>query len=174
MRNVTCKTSPVSRAQGHSAVGGAAYRAGENLKAEGAGKDGADKWFRYSGRQVVVREAFIMAPKDAPEFVFDRGELWNTVEAMETRSNARLGREVQLGLAWELSHDEQRALVREFAQKEFVDRGFVVDIAIHNYGRTIPSIGASEEQAERIREFASTYPMLERSEAQGISEPHLL
>jgi hypothetical protein len=50
----------------------------------------------------------------------------------------------------------------------------VVDIAIHNYGRTIPSIGASEEQAERIREFASTYPMLERSEAQGISEPHLL
>ena len=81
-------------------MGGAAYRAGENIKARGQGEDGADKWFRYANRSVVVREAFIMAPDDAPEFVSDRSELWNRVEEMETHKKARLGREVQLGRAY--------------------------------------------------------------------------
>lgn len=177
IRNVTCKTTPVSRSSGGrtiSAVAGAAYRAGENLKGLGQGPDGSDKLFRYSGRSVVVREAFIMAPEDAPTCSDDRQDLWNAVEAMETRKNARLGREVQLGLAWELDHDRQRELVREFAQREFVDKGFIVDIAIHNYGRTLPAIGGTEEQTERIRELAAEHPMMEREDTQGVSDPHLL
>lgn len=175
LRNVTCKTTPVSRAKGHSAVGGAAYRAGENLKARGQGVDGSDKWFRYGNREAVVRESFIMTPDGAPDYATDRSELWNRVEEMEKRADARLGREVQLGLAYELNHDEQRALVREFAQREFVAKGFVVDVSIHNYGRTLPAFGGSEQQQERIREFAQAgLPFLERAEAKGRSDPHVL
>lgn len=179
LRNVTCKTTPVSRFTKSgarvSAVGGAAYRAGENLKARGLGQDGEDKWFRYSNRAVVVREAFIMAPEGAPDFAHDRGELWNRVEEMETHKKARLGREVQLGLAWELSHEDQRELIREFARKEFVERGFVVDVAIHNYGRTLPAMGATEQQQERLREWAAAgVPFLERAEAEGLAGAHVL
>ena len=50
VQHVTCKTMVISRGKGHSAVAGAAYRAGQNLKGIGQGKEGADKLFRYSGR----------------------------------------------------------------------------------------------------------------------------
>lgn len=175
MRNVTCKTTPVQRSRGHSAVGGAAYRAGQNIKARGQGTDGADKWFRYSPKAIVVREAFIMTPDDAQDFMTDRSELWNHVEEMETAKNARLGRDLNLGLAYELSHDEQRALVEEFAQREFVDQGFVVDVSIHNYGRTIPAIGASEDHKQRIRDWAEAdLPFLSREDAQGREDAHVM
>lgn len=175
IRNVLCITTPVSRAQGHSAVAGAAYRAGENLKARGQGPEGTDRWFRYAGRRDVVRDCFIMAPDGAPDYVTDRAELWNRIEAMETHKKARLGREIQLGFAYELSHDEQRALLTEFVQREIVDRGFVADVAIHNYGRTLPAAGASEEMAQRIRDFAETgLPFLEREDAQQTGAPHVL
>jgi hypothetical protein len=175
MRNVTCKTTPVQRSRGHSAVGGAAYRAGQNIKARGQGPDGTDKWFRYSPKAIVVREAFIMTPPNAPDYASDRSELWNRVEEMETRKNSRLGRDLHLGLAYELSHDEQRALVEEFAQREFVEKGFIVDVAIHNYGRTIPAIGASEEHKQRIREWAKAdLPFLSREDAQEREDVHVM
>lgn len=174
-RNVTCKTTPVSRAKGHTAIGGAAYRAGENLKAIGVGENGEDKWYRYSPKAVVVRETFILRPDGAPEFTDDRAALWNHVEAMETRANARLGRDVNLGLAYELDHDEQRDLIVEFATREFVEKGFVVDVSIHNYGRTIPSVGAPDDQAQRLRDWAAAdIPFLEKDEAQGVSDVHVM
>ncbi|GIT93311.1 hypothetical protein JANAI62_37380 [Jannaschia pagri] len=182
MRNITCKTTPVSRSRKGaqsgrraSAVAGAAYRAGENLKHENYSDDGKDKWFRYANRSDVVRETFIMAPSDAPEFVHDRSSLWNWVEDRERSATARLGREVQLGFAYELSHEEQRSLVQQFVQKEFVDKGFVADVAIHNYGRTIPSMGLSETQAEKIRGLAEAgIRFLSREDAQGVESVHVM
>ena len=174
-RSVTCKTLPVSRARGHTAVGGAAYRAGENIKARGQGPDGADKWYRYSGRRDTVRETFILAPPTAPDYVYDRAELWNRVEEIETRKNARLGRDTQLGFAYELPKAEQRKLLEEFVQSEFVARGFVADVAIHDYGKPIPAMGSSEEQQTRLREFAQAgVPFLERDEAKASEEQHLM
>lgn len=131
-RNVLCRTFPVQRQLGHSAVAGAAYRAGQNLTERGRDADGQDRVHRYAGRSMTVREAFILTPDDCPAWAQDRGELWNRVEESETRKNARVGREVQLGLAYELNHDEQRAVVTEFARREFVAKGFAVDVAIHN------------------------------------------
>ncbi len=174
-RNVTCKTTPVQRSRGHTAIGGAAYRAGVNLKAKGVGPNGEDKWYRYSPKGIVVRESFILTPHGAPEFAADRAELWNRVEAMETHKNARLGRDIELGLAYELTHKEQRAAVVEFAQREFVDKGFVVDVSIHNYGRTIPAIGASEVQAQRIRDWAAAgIPFFSKQDAKGQESVHVM
>ena len=174
-RNVTCKTKPVSRGRGHTAVAGAAYRAGENLKARGLGPDGAEKLYRYSNRQHTVREAFIMAPENAPEYATDRAELWNRVEEMETRKNARLGREIQLGFAYELPKAQQRELLVQFVEGEFVARGFVADVAIYDYGKTLPAMGGSEIQQARVRELAvSGIPFLERDEAKASDDVHVM
>lgn len=203
MKHVTCKTMIVSRGAGHSAVAGAAYRAGENHKGIGQGTDGNDKWFRYSNRASVVRETFFMTPKDgAPDYLtFDgepsakemraaRSQLWNEVEEMERGKNARLAREIQLGLAYELTHDEQRELVKQFVRERFTDGGkamvksgkrdvevdlnFVVDVAIHNYGRAVPAIGASDEQRAKLRQLAGQgYTFLERDEAEGTESAHI-
>ena len=203
MKHVTCKTMIVSRGAGHSAVAGAAYRAGENLKGVGQGKDGADKWFRYNNRSSGVRETFFMTPQDgAPDYLtFDRepsakdmraarSQLWNEVEEMERGKNARLGRELQLGLAYELSHDEQRELVKQFVRERFtnggkatvksgkrdveVDLNFVVDVAIHDYGRAVPAIGASDEQRAKLNQLAEEgYTFLERDEAEGAERAHI-
>jgi hypothetical protein len=193
----------ISRGKGHSAVAGAAYRAGQNLKGIGQGEDGADKLFRYSNRASVVRETFFMTPDgDAPDYLIlddgpspnvmrqARADLWNDVDGMEKGKTARLGRELQLGFAHELSHDEQRELVKEFVRERFTDGGkavvrvgkrdvevdlnFVVDVAIHNYGRAVPAIGASDDQRDKLRRLAADgYTFVERDEAEGMEAPHI-
>lgn len=174
-RNVLCKTYPVQRALGHSAVAGAAYRAGQNLTERARAADQKDKVHRYAGRALTVRETFILTPEGAPSWASDRAELWNRVEENEKRKNSRVGREVQLGLAYELEPSAQRALVKEFANREFVAKGFVVDVAIHNYGGTIPTIGGDDEQQAKLREWARAgVPFLERTEATQSHAEHVI
>ncbi len=103
-----------------------------------------------------------------------RSRLWNDVEARETRKNSRLGRELQLGFAIELSHDEQDALLRDFVQRVVVDRGFVADVAFHDYGKTLPAIGRSPKQDAQLHEWTDAeLPFLEADEAKGLNEEHV-
>ena len=76
-----------------------------------------------------------LAPDHAPEWVFDRSELWNRVEEAETRKNSQVAREVRVALPAELTHAQRVELVRDFAQEQFVDRGMIADIALHAPGR---------------------------------------
>jgi len=115
----------ISRKHGRSAVAAAAYRAGEKLYSV---RDG--KTFSFSNPE-RVRHREILAPAGAAAWVFDREQLWNTVERSEKRRDSQLAREVQLALPIELDADAQLALVREFIQDEFVARGMVADFAIH-------------------------------------------
>ena len=132
IRHLACKTNPVQRATGGNAVAAAAYRAGQNLRDEASGK-----MHRYAGRAPDVNGSMIRAPEGAPDWLHDRATLWNSAEARETRKDARTGRDLVLGLAWELTPEERTQAVEEFAQKEFLDRGFVVDIAFHKYGSAV-------------------------------------
>ena len=77
----------------------------------------------------------ILAPDHAPDWVHDRSELWNRVEESETRKNSQVAREVRVALPDELTHAQRVALVRDYAQTQFVDRGMVADIALHAPGR---------------------------------------
>ena len=61
----------------------------------------------------------------------ERTQLWNAVEAVETRKNSQLAREIQLSLPHELTQDQRRELVRDFVQEQFVARGMIADINIH-------------------------------------------
>ena len=58
--------------------------------------------------------------------------LWNRVEASEKRYDAQLTREMIIAIRRELDRDNQIALVREYAQTTFVDRGMIADINLHH------------------------------------------
>lgn len=116
---------PISRGSGRSAVAAAAYRSGERLTNE---RDG--QTHDYSRRH-GVEHTEVMTPDNAPDWMQDRGKLWNAVETVEKRKDARLSREVEIALPRELTPGQRMELVREFVRSEFVGRGMVADVAIH-------------------------------------------
>lgn len=120
----TCKI--ISREQGRSAVGAAAYRSGEKLYNE---YDGIEHDYTKKGG-VVYSE--IMLCENAPKEYQDRQTLWNAVEQIEKSSKAQLAREYEVALPVELSREEQIKLVRDFAKENFVDNGMCVDFSIHD------------------------------------------
>lgn len=119
----------ISRSQGRSATAAAAYRVAERIEDRRTGLT-----FDYAARGGVDHTE-ILAPDHAPEWVRDRSELWNRVEESETRKNSQVAREVRVALPDELTHAQRVALVRDYAQAQFVDRGMVADIALHAPGR---------------------------------------
>jgi ATP-dependent exoDNAse (exonuclease V) alpha subunit len=115
----------ISREKGRSAVAAAAYRAGESLYDERLGQT-----FDYTRKQ-GVHHTEILAPKDAPDWIDNRERLWNVVEACEKRKDAQLAREIEIGLPRELDAEAQIALLRDFVQREFVNKGMVADFSLH-------------------------------------------
>jgi hypothetical protein len=114
----------ISRGKGQSAVAAAAYRSGEELV------DGRTGELKFYSRDVEP-EAMILAPEHSPDWIQDRNRLWNEVEKAEKRKDAQLAREINVALPKELNQGQQRELIRDFVQKEFVEKGMIADIAIH-------------------------------------------
>lgn len=121
----------ISRSKGQSVVASAAYRSGERLKDELTNET------KYYKRKVKP-EVMILAPSHSPEWVENREKLWNEVEKSETRKNSQLAREINIALPVELSNHEQRNLICDYIQNEFVDKGMIADIAIHRDDRANP------------------------------------
>ncbi len=167
VRHVTCRTLPVKRSNGQSAIAGAAYRAGEKLYDERQ-----EKSFNYSARSADVWQSEILAPKAAGDWARNRSQLWNAAEAAERRKDGRPARDVTFGLPWGLSRDEHETLVRDFAQEEFVDRGHVVDIAFHRYGKRV-SEHSEEGRTTLFRWAEKGVPFLEQDECTDLHEPHV-
>lgn len=114
----------ISRGRGQSAVAAAAYRSGEQLTDE---RTGEEKFYRRE----IQPDTMILAPDHSPEWVRERERLWNEVERSEKRVNSQLAREINIALPKELNNEQQKELVRNFIQKEFVDKGMIADVAIH-------------------------------------------
>jgi hypothetical protein len=121
--------SIVKRSSGKSAVAGAAYRSGEKIIDKRTGithdytkKTGVD----YS--EIITPDL----PNTDRNWLLDRAELWNRVEAFEKRYDAQLAREINIAIPTELDRNEQIALVREYAKTNYVDRGMVADINFHD------------------------------------------
>jgi ATP-dependent exoDNAse (exonuclease V) alpha subunit len=117
------------RSGGSSAVSAAAYRAGERIHDERAGRT-----YDHSERRDVMHKEIMVPSRFAGEdmaWARDRASLWNTAESAEVRKNARVAREYLVALPVELSPAQRVGLVRGFSQ-ELSDRyGFAVDVAIH-------------------------------------------
>ncbi|MAS36074.1 MAG: hypothetical protein CL610_18850 [Anaerolineaceae bacterium] len=109
-----------------SALAAASYRSGEPLRDQQQ-----EKTFDYSGREDVVHTE-ILAPDHAPEWAYNREVLHNTVEAAEKRKDAQLLRSLIIGLPRELTLEQNIELLREHVQEQFVARGMIADIAIHD------------------------------------------
>ena len=115
----------ISRSTGQSVVAAAAYRSGETLYDNRAGKT-----FDYSRKEDVLH-AEIMAPAGAPAWVRNRAALWNKVEASEKRKDAQLARSIIAALPRELDQEQNLALIRGYIDENFVAKGMIADFAIH-------------------------------------------
>lgn len=116
----------IGRSDGRSVVAAAAYRAGSRIERAETG-DCPD----YTRKGGVV-SADLLTPHDAPKWAQDRAQLWNAVEAVETRKNSQLAREIELALPNELTAEQARDLALSWARDELVSRGMVADVCIHD------------------------------------------
>ena len=124
-----CSIKIISRGKGRSAVACAAYRSGTKLTDLATGKI-----FDYSNKPGVVFSE-VLLPENAPAaFAVDRNILWDAVERKETRSDARLAREVEVALPREFTRQEQIDTVREYIIKNFVREGMCADWVLHDKG----------------------------------------
>jgi len=121
----------ISRGKGQSAVASASYRSGEKLVDE---RTGETKFYKRN----VEPDTMILTPHHAPRWTKDREKLWNEVERIEKNKNSQLAREINIALPVELSNDEQRKLVRQYVQDQFVYSGMVADVAIHRDDKKNP------------------------------------
>ncbi|KQZ76378.1 conjugal transfer protein TraA [Sphingopyxis sp. Root214] len=115
----------ISRALGSSAVAAAAYRSAHRLYDERLGRS-----HDFSSKAGVVHSE-ILLPENAPEKWRDRERLWNDVEAAELRKDAQLAREIEFAIPREMTQEQGVALVRDFVQREFVERGMIADLNVH-------------------------------------------
>lgn len=125
MAQYRLSASVIGRSSGRSATAAAAYRAGERIYDRRTGQT-----HDYS-RKGGVHHTEILCPDGAPAWMRNRSELWNGVEAAETRRNSQLAREIQLSLPHELTDQQRINLVRRFIEDQFVARGMVADLAVH-------------------------------------------
>ena len=117
----------ISRSQGRSATAAAAYRAAERIRCERYGIE--HDYTRKGG--VVDTQMFAPGDSDVAAWIEDREQLWNLVEARETRKNSVVAREWTVALPAELPADARRKLAHDFACT-LVDRyGVIADVAIH-------------------------------------------
>lgn len=115
----------IGRGKKRSAIQAAAYRAGACLRDEDRGEV-----YDFSRRRGVVHSE-VLVPEGAPDWMRDRQQLWQSVERGECRKDAQLAREINMALPHELSAGERLQLVREFVLEQFVSRGMVADLAVH-------------------------------------------
>lgn len=123
----------ISRSSGRTSVGAAAYRSGTCLTCE---RDG--RTHDYTHRHDVVHSEIVL-PAGAPTRWLDRSTLWNEVESVERGGRAKLCREINVALPRELSHAEQIALARRYADA-FAAEGMVVDWSVHDKDGTNPHV----------------------------------
>lgn len=110
-----------------SAVAKAAYQSGERLYSD---REHRTKKYKKEEGEVAFTE--IMLPPHAPPEYVDRNILWNAVEAVEPNWNSQLARRFVITLPMELSLEANIALIREYCRKEFLEKGMIVDLCVHD------------------------------------------
>lgn len=122
----------ISRSNGKSVVAAAAYRVGDKFKDERLGET-----FDYTKKQ-GVDSTIILAPDNAPDWIYNRERLWNTVEAVERRKDSQLAREFNIALPVELNKEQMKDLAQGYVQEQFVNRGMIADVAFHDLDTNNP------------------------------------
>lgn len=106
-----------------SAVAFAAYISGSVLTAE-------ETHITYNFKGKLVTDSQVFLPERAPDKWLDRSVLWNEVERIEKPINGRLARIIDAAIPNELSIEDARQLMHDFA-KYFTDQGMCCDMGLH-------------------------------------------
>jgi ATP-dependent exoDNAse (exonuclease V) alpha subunit len=122
-------TKSISRGAGRSAPAAAAYRAGERIRDERTGV-----LHNHAHRTDVSHKEILLPSKlqgAQCAWARDRSSLWNAAERAEIRLDARVAREYQVTLPFELSADERLRLARSLAQELAERHNVAIDLAVH-------------------------------------------
>ena len=125
----------ISRGKGQSCMASCAYYSGEKKYSE---YECCWKYPHSSSSRVKLVE--VMLPSNAPRAYADPQTLWNAVDAAETSVNAQTARSMLFALPRELTDEQNLALVRDFCQKEFVDKGMICNFFYHDKGDGNPHV----------------------------------
>jgi hypothetical protein len=123
------ETKDYGQSKSQSAVHTAAYNAREQLNDEREGRE--TKHYGKQGEHSEAQFTGIFAPKDAPAWCHDREQLWNHAEAAEKRKDGQTARNVEFALPAELTPEQRKMLVTDYARETFARRGMIADVAIH-------------------------------------------
>ena len=123
----------ISRADGRSATGAIAYRAGIQITDERTGLE-----FDYKRKQGVEHSQIYFPPgeQESRPDLLDRSKLWNEIEQRETKSNAQVAREIEFSFPHELNAAQRIGLLNAICRSLADIHGVVVDASIHKpHGR---------------------------------------
>ena len=130
MANITKQASTrfsiVKRSKGQSAVEKASYISRSILVSEYDGQT-----YRPKYHEDLVHSE-ISLPPNAPKEYADRATLWNAVELSEKGQKSQLARMLKASLPNEWSYELAEEVVRDYVQRNFVDKGMCADWAIHD------------------------------------------
>lgn len=128
MEVISLHVDIISRRNGRSAVQMAAYCSRDKLYSHYTGKS-----YDYTKHHDLIYHE-VMLPDSAPDTFHNSEILWNDVERIEKARNARLARTITIALPKEFDHGSQIKMIRQYAQKFFVQHGMCADISIHDKG----------------------------------------
>ena len=111
---------------GHSAVEQSSYISRTTMYCE---YDGRTYYPKYS-EDLVYTE--VILPENAPEEYKDPSKLWNSVEMVENGSKAQLARTYRVVLPNEWSYELATDVMKDYVQRNFVDKGMCAQFAIHD------------------------------------------
>ena len=127
-----CSKSEVQRSKGHNAIAASSYISRSKLQLITTGNKGEKGTISYNfTSRKGLAHSIILAPDDAPSWVYNRQELWNRAESAETRKNAETARKLIIALPKELTLQQNIELIEQFALECLVSHGMVADINIH-------------------------------------------
>lgn len=120
----------IKRSDGRDIVTKAAYNSRSNLT-----NRHTDKTHYHRSKRGLVYET-ILFPSDSPNWLKDlaqdREAFWSAVHQREIRKDAQLARELDVALLHELTVEQNIESFVSFVQRQFVDKGMVADITIHD------------------------------------------
>lgn len=117
-----------------------------------------DRTFDYTNKGGVVYSEIALCA-NAPERFLDRETLWNSVQAVENKSDSRLAREFEVALPLECSKEEWIKIGREYAAY-MTEQGMIADWAIHDPVNKDTGI----RQNPHIHMMCTTRPIKENGE----------
>ena len=112
----------ITRGTGRSAVAAAAYMSCSRIYND---YDGVTHDYTRK-RGLIYEQVFL--PGHAPKDWSDRSILWNAVEEAEKTKDSRLSRELVIALPVEFDLSVWEVMLREYINRNFVNRGMCADL----------------------------------------------